>query len=154
MYVHVGGVGGRNNSRQGLSQLGFNATNNATSPGNNAPAYYWDNGVPPIAQAPPFLDPSYGTGFITSNPTGVQNPVYGDPQLGGKPAYYLNWNFGIQHSLSANMTLGVAYTASMGKFLPGPGNGGSTTLNATPLKYLALGSLLTATANPANLASA
>ena len=72
MYVHVGGVGGRNNSRQGLSQLGFNATNNSTSPGNNAPAYYWDNGVPPIAQAPPFLDPSYGTGFITSNPTGVQ----------------------------------------------------------------------------------
>ena len=34
MYVHLGGVGGRNNSRQGLSQLGFNATNNATSPGN------------------------------------------------------------------------------------------------------------------------
>ncbi len=80
MYVHVGGVGGRNNSRQGLSQLGFNATNNSTSPGNNAPAYYWDNGVPPIAQAPPFLDPSYGTGYITSNPTGVQNPVYGDPK--------------------------------------------------------------------------
>src|SRR5262249_24219143 len=38
MYVHAGGVGGRNNSRQGLSQLGFNATNNSNSPGNNAPA--------------------------------------------------------------------------------------------------------------------
>ena len=154
MYVHVGGVGGRNNSRQGLSQLGFNATNNSTGPGNNAPAYYWDSGVPPIAQAPPFLDPSYGTGFITSNPTGVQNPVYGDPNLGGKPPYYENWNFGLQRSLTGNMTLGVAYTASMGKFLPGPGNGGSTTLNATPLKYLALGPLLTATANSANIAAA
>ena len=32
MYVHAGGVGGRNNSRQGLSQLGFNATNTRTAP--------------------------------------------------------------------------------------------------------------------------
>jgi Carboxypeptidase regulatory-like domain len=154
MYVHVGGIGGRNNSRQGLSQLGFNATNNSTSPGNNAPAYYWDAGVPPIAQAPPFIDPSYGTGFIPSNPTGVQNPTYGDPVTGGKPPYYENWNFGIQRSLTPQMTLGVAYSASMGKFLPGPGNGGSNSINTTPLKYLALGSLLTATATPANIASA
>jgi hypothetical protein len=154
MYVHLGGVGGRNNSRQGLSQLGFNATNNSTSPGNNAPAYFWDDGVPPIAQAPPFIDPSYGTGFITSNPTGVQNPVYGSPDIGGKPAYYQNWNFGIQRSISANLTLGVAYSASMGKFLAGPGNGGSSPLNVPSLQYLKLGSLLTATANAANIAAA
>jgi hypothetical protein len=154
MYVHVGGVGGRNNSRQGLSQLGFNATNNSTSPGNNQPAYYWDNGVPPIAQAPPFIDPSYGTGFITSNPTGVQNPVYGDPKTGGKPPYYENWNFGIQRSISPNTTLGIAYSGSEGKFLPGPGNGSGTALNVVPLKYLALGSLLTATANATNIAAA
>ncbi|MBS1854963.1 MAG: TonB-dependent receptor [Acidobacteria bacterium] len=154
MYVHAGGVGGRNNSRQGLSQLGFNATNSATSPGNNAPAYYWDNGVPPIAQAPPFIDPSYGTGFITSNPTGVQNPVYGDPVTGGKPPYYENWNFGIQRSLTSHLTLGAAYSASMGKFLAGPGNGGGSPINVAPLKYLALGSLLTATANPTNIAAA
>jgi hypothetical protein len=154
MYVHLGGVGGRNNSRQGLSQLGFNATNNANSPGNNAPAYYWDNGVPPIAQAPPFIDPSYGTGFITSNPTGVQNPVYGSPDIGGKPAYYENWNFGIQRTLTSNMTAGVAYSASLGKFLAGPGNGGSSPINVTPLPYLKLGTLLTATANTANIAAA
>src|SRR5262249_20659091 len=99
MYVHAGGVGGSNNSRQGPSQLGFNATNNSTSPGNNAPAYYWDAGVPPIAQAPPFIDPTYGTGFIPSNPTGVQNPVAASPDIAGKPPYYENWNFGVQHSL-------------------------------------------------------
>jgi len=154
MYAHLGGTGGRNNSRQGLSQLGFNATNSATSPGNNAPAYYWDNGVPPIAAAPPFIDPTYGTGFITSNPTGVQNPVYGDPGTGGKPAYYENWHFGIQRLLNANTTLGVVYSASMGKFLAGPGNGSGAPINVTPLKYLALGSLLTATANPTNIAAA
>ncbi len=154
MYVHVGGVGGRNNSRQGLSQLGFNATNSATSPGNNAPAYYWDNGVPPIAQAPPFIDPTYGTGYITTNPTGVQNPVDGSPEIGAKPPYYENWNFGIQRSITPNLTLGVAYSASLGKYLAGPGNGGGSPINAVPLKYLALGPLLTATANSANIDTA
>jgi len=52
------------------------------------------------------------------------------------------------------MTLGVAYTASLGKYLPGPDNGTSALLNATPLQYVALGSLLTATANAANIAKA
>ena len=151
MYARA--LGSRTIGRQGLSQLGYNATNNSTSPGNNAPAYYWDSGVPPIAQAPPFIDPTYGTGYITSNPTGVQNPVYGDPQLGGKPPYYLNWNFGLQRSLTGNMTVGVTYTASTGKFLNGPGNTGGS-YNTAPLKYLALGSLLTATANSANIAAA
>ena len=153
MYVHAGGVGGRTNSRQGLSQLGYTGTNNSTSAGNNAPAYYWDNGVPAFLQPPPFLDPTYGTGFITANPTGAQTVTYGDPQLGGKPPYYENWNFGIQRALTGNMTAGVAYSASMGKFLPGAGPGGAS-VNIAPLQYLALGSLLTATANTANIAAA
>ncbi len=151
IYAHA--LGSRGIGRQGLSQLGYNATNTANSPGNNAPAYFWDDGVPAIAQAPPFIDPTYGTGFIPSNPTGVQNPVYGDPKLGGKPPYYENWNFGIQHSLTQNMTVGVAYSAALGKFLNGPGNGGGS-YNIAPLQYLKLGALLTATANPANIAAA
>jgi len=153
MYAHVGAIGGRNNSRQGLSQLGFNATDSASSPGNNAPAYYWDGGVPPIAQAPPFLNAGYGTGSIPTNKTGYQDPTYGDPN-GGRPPYYENWNAGIQRSLSPNMTLGVAYTASLGKFLPGPDNGSGNPINTAPLEYLALGPLLTATANAANIAKA
>jgi hypothetical protein len=52
------------------------------------------------------------------------------------------------------MTLGLAYTASMGKFLPGPGNGSGSPLNVAPLQYLKLGALLTATANAGNIASA
>jgi len=153
MYAHVGAVGGRNNSRMGLSQLGFNATDNASSPGNNAPAYYWDAGVPPIAQAPPFINAGYGAGSIPANKTGYQDPTYGDPN-GGRPPYYENWNAGIQRSITPNMTLGVAYTASLGKFLPGPDNGSGSPINTTPLQYLALGPLLTATANAANLAAA
>ncbi|MGA2270347.1 MAG: TonB-dependent receptor [Bryobacteraceae bacterium] len=153
MYVHAGGVGGRTNSRQGLSQLGYTATNSRVSPSAGVPAYYWDSGVPPIAQAPPFLDPGYGAGYITANPTGVQNPVWGDTKLGGKPPYYENWNFSIQRSLTGNMTAGVAYTASMGKFLPGAGPGGEA-VNMAPLQYLALKSLLTTTASASTIAQA
>jgi hypothetical protein len=153
MYVHAGGVGGRNNSRQGLSQLGFNAVNTRNSPSAGVPAYYWDSGVPAITQAPPFLDPGYGAGFITANPTGVQNPVWGDARLGGKPPYYVNWNLGIQRTLTGNMTMGLAYTASLGKFLPNAGPGGEA-VNIAPLKYLALGSLLTTTASAATIAQA
>ena len=51
------------------------------------------------------------------------------------------------------MTLGVAYSASMGKFLPGAGPGGEA-VNIAPLQYLALKSLLTTTATPTTLAQA
>jgi hypothetical protein len=154
MYSHAGGVGGRNNSRQGLSQLGFNATNSSTSPGNNAPAYYWDSGIPPIAQAPPFLSPTYGTGYITANPTGVQNPTYGDPNTGGKPPYYEDWNFSIQRSLVKDLTLTLAYSGTEGKYLAGPGNGSGALINQESLQYLALGPLLTAKESPTTLAQA
>jgi hypothetical protein len=56
--------------------------------------------------------------------------------------------------VSGNLTLGAAYSASAGKFLAGPGNGGGSPINVTPLQYLKLGALLTATANPANIAAA
>jgi hypothetical protein len=152
MYAHAGGVGGRVNGRQGLSQLGFNTSASFSSPGNGVPAFYWDNGYPAY-QPPPFINPSYGTGFITSNPTGAQTITYGDYKLGAKPPYYENWNFGIQRSLSTNMMVGAAYTASVGHFLPGAGDAGPMT-NQIPLQYLALGPLLSATATPSTLAAA
>ena len=151
-YIHAGGVGGRVNGRQGLSQLGFNSTANFTSTVTGLPAFYWDNGYPAY-QAPPFINPTYGTGFITSNPTGAQTITYGDPELGAKPPYYLNWALSVQHSLTPSMTLGLAYSASSGHFLPGAGNAGLFT-NQIPLQYLALGSLLSAAANPATIATA
>ena len=83
----------------------------------------------------------------------MQNPVYGDPNLSGKPPYYSNWNIGPQRTLNRNTTMGLTYSASHGKFLNRPGNSGGS-FNTAPLKYLPLGSLLTATANAANIASA
>ena len=152
MFVHAGGVGGRVNGRQGLSQLGFNSNPTFNSPSAGVPAFYWDNGFPAY-QPPPFLNAGYGTGFITSNPTGAQTVTYGNPELGGKPPYYENWNIGFQRSLPGQLVLNATYSGSAGKFLPGAGQGGET-VNIAPLKYLALGPLLTTTATSATIAQA
>ena len=151
-YSHAGGVGGRVNGRQGLSQTGFNTTGSFASTVTGQPAFNWDNGYPAFP-APPFINPTFGTGFITANPTGAQTMTYGDPEIGGKPPYYNNWSFSIQRSLTGSTTLSLAYTGSSGHFLPGAGNAGQFT-NQIPTRYLPLGSLLTATANTANIASA
>ena len=151
-FVHAGGVGGRVNGRQGLSQLGFNSTASFGAPSSGVPAFYWDNGFPAY-QPPPFINPGYGTGFITANPTGAQTVTYGDPEIGGKAPYYENWSFGLQRSITSNLLATATYSGSAGKFLPGAGPGGET-VNIAPLKYLALGSLLTATANPTTIAQA
>ena len=45
-YSHAGGVGGRTNGRQGLSQLGFNNSGSLSSTVTGQPAYNWNNGYP------------------------------------------------------------------------------------------------------------
>ena len=85
----------------------------------------------------------------------MQNPVYGDPKLGGKPPYYENWNFGIQRSLIAEHDAGRGlYAPAWASFWPGPATAAARRSTSTPLKYLALGPLLTATATPPHIASA
>ncbi len=45
-FAHAGGVGGRTNGRQGLSQVGFDNSGGLSSTVTGQPAYYWDNGYP------------------------------------------------------------------------------------------------------------
>src|SRR4051794_29934923 len=59
VYAHAGGVGGRVNGRQGLSQLGFNTSASFSSVATGQPAFNWANGYPAF-QAAPFINPSYG----------------------------------------------------------------------------------------------
>ncbi len=158
-YAHAGGVGGRVNGRQGLSQLGFNTSASFSSVATGQPAFNWAGGYPPFQPAP-FINPSYGIGFITAaagapiaGPSTAQTITFGDPELGGKPPYYENWNLNLQRSLTANLTLSVAYSGSSGHFLPGAGNAGPMT-NQIPLQYIVLGSLLGQTLSPATLAQA
>ncbi len=160
-YVHAGGVGGRANGRQGLSQLGYISNNGVSSTVTGQPAFYWDNGYPSNPLPPPFFNPSYGIGNITAaagasvgaGPGTAQTVTYGDPKLGGKAPYYEDWSFNIQHSFTPNLVLSVAYSASAGHFLPGAGVAGPFT-NQIPTKYLPLGSLLGSTLNATTLAQA
>jgi len=159
VYAHAGGVGGRTNGRQGLSQLGFNTSASFSSVATGQPAFNWANGYPAFQPAP-FINPSYGIGFITAaagapiaGPSTAQTITYGDPNLGGKPPYYENWNLNVQHSITPSLTLSVAYSGSSGHFLPGAGNLGPMT-NQIPLQYITLGPLLGQTVTAATLAQA
>jgi hypothetical protein len=161
-YAHAGGVGGRTNGRQGLSQVGFNATNAQSSVTTGQPAYIWDNGVPGITNPPPYINPSYGVGYITAaaalaagapwaGPSTAIGMTYGDPNFGGKAPYYEDWSFNIQHSLTQNLMLSVAYSASAGHWLPGAAVAGPFT-NQIPVKYLPLQGLLSSTLSATTLA--
>ena len=160
-YAHAGGVGGRTNGRQGLSQVGFNNNGSLSSAVTGQPAYVWDNGYPGNPLNPPFFNPSYGIGFITaaagasvgSGPTTAQTVTYGDPDFGGKAPYYEDWSLNIQHSFTPDLVLSVAYSASAGHWLPGAGVAGPFT-NQIPVQYLPLGALLTTTLSAASLAQA
>jgi hypothetical protein len=162
-YAHAGGVGGRTNGRQGLGQIGFDNNGSLSSTVTGQAAYYWDSGYPGNPINPPFINPSYGIGFILATAPGAaaigagpgtaQTLAYGDPLKGGQPPQYQDFFLNFQHSFGSNMTLSMAYSASVGRHLPGAAVAGQFT-NQIPLKYLPLGSLLTQTLSATTMASA
>jgi hypothetical protein len=150
-YTH-GGASGSNGTGVSPGQLGFNANASFSSPATGLPAFNWDQGIPGY-QHPPFIDPGYGVGFTTSNPTGAVSVNYVNPAIADKPPYYVNWNIGIQRELRRNMTVGATYAGSTGHYLSNGGGQGIWT-DSMSTQYLALGSLLNAQATPANVAAA
>jgi hypothetical protein len=162
-YAHAGGVGGRTSGRQGLSQIGFNSNGSLSSTVTGQPAYGWDGGVPGNPINPPFFNPSYGIGFILATAPGAaaigagpgtaQTLVYGDPDKGAQPPQYQDFYLNIQRAFGPNMTLSVAYSGSVGRYLPGAGVAGQFT-NQIPVKYLPLGSILTQTLSASTMAAA
>lgn len=150
-YTHgSAGVGG--NGAQGPGRTGYNQPAAYASVVTGAAAFNWDQGVP-TAPTPPLLTPGFGAGFTTANPAGAVGVTYVDPDLSGKPPYYMDWSFGLQRELPGAMTVGATYSASVGHFLPRNGDNGIWTNSMHP-RYLVLGSLLNAQATPANLAAA
>ena len=149
MYTRRGAVGGRENARTGTGFTGINANAPIVSPNNSfIPALFWDNGIPAFARGP-IYDPTYQTGFATGLPSGG-SLTYGNPN--SVPPRYTNWNLSIQRSLTRSLVLTAAYVGSTGTSLAGAAPGFWT--NQMNPKYLALGSLLTQTANAANIAAA
>jgi len=160
-YAHAGGVGGRTDGRQGLSQIGYTSSNSFSSVVTGQPAFYWNTGFPANPLPPPFFNPSYGIGYIPAavgasigaGPSTGQSLSYGDPNYGGKAPYYEDWSVNIQHTFTHNLVLSVAYSASAGHWLPGAAVAGPFT-DQIPLQYLPLGALLGSTLTPATLAQA
>jgi hypothetical protein len=149
-YSRRGAVGGRAGARNGTGTLGFSA--NASFPSANGfdPSYNWNTGVPSYP-APPFFDPTLNTGFVTGRGTGG-GVTYGDPEIGGRPPRYQNWNAGVQYALARTLTVGASYAGSHGDFLGGAGRGFFA--NQLDPRFLVLGNLLTQQATPANIAAA
>ena len=162
-YAHAGGVGGRTDGRQGLGQVGYDNSGGLSSTVTGQPAYYWDGGYPGNPINPPFINPSYGIGFISASAPGAaaigagpgtaQTLNYGDPNKGGQAPQYQDFYFNVQRSFGGNTTLSAAYSGSVGRYLPGAGVTGPFT-DQIPLKYLPLGSLLTQTLTPTTVAAA
>ena len=149
-YSRRGAVGGRAGARNGTGMLGFSASPSFPSANGFDPAYNWNNGVPSYA-APPFLDPSLNAGFVVGRGSGG-GVTYGDPEIGGRPPRYQNWNAGVQFALATRLTVSATYAGSVGDFLGGSGRGFYA--NQLDPKYLVLGNLLTEPANAANIAAA
>ena len=149
-YSRRGAVGGRAGARNGTGTLGFSA--NASFPSGNGfdPSYNWNNGVPAYP-APPFFDPSLNTGFVTGRGTGG-GVTYGDPDIGGRPPRYQNWNAGVQYAVARTLTIGANYAGSKGDFLGSSGRGFFQ--NQLDPRFLVLGNLLTQQATAANIAAA
>jgi Carboxypeptidase regulatory-like domain/TonB dependent receptor len=165
MYGQQGALGGRNYI--GTGQLGYTSSPGFTSVGNGAPAFFWNKnpgvptayasiyqgGVPPYTP-PPNISPSVNTGNYVGQPTaGPGTITYGDPQIGGLPATYENISFGVQRSITQNMTFSATYSASLGHHITDTLGRPGVSTQINPV-YLALGSLLNATASPANVAAA
>ena len=150
-YSRRGAVGGRAGARNGTGTLGLSANASFPSPnGSFDPSYNWNNGVPAYPQ-PPFFDPTLNTGFVTGRGTGG-GVTYGDPEIGGRPPRYQNWNAGLQRTLWRTVTLGASYAGSRGDFIGSSGRGFYS--NQMDPRFLVLGNLLTAQATAANIVAA
>ncbi|MGH9665764.1 MAG: hypothetical protein ACRD9L_15165, partial [Bryobacteraceae bacterium] len=143
--------GGRGGARDGTGTLGYTASAPfGALPDGYSPVFNWDGGIPPFQHAP-FFDPGLNTGFTTATPRGG-GVTYGDPDIGGRPPRYQNWSFGFQRAVTNATTVSASYAGSNGHFLRGGGRG--LWSGQIQPKYLALGSLLTQQATPANIALA
>ena len=152
-YTH--GTGISNATRLGTGQLGYSASPNPKSSSNSGiAAFALDDGFPAY-QAPPFINSAYGTGFSTLVNTSAASVSYGDPIIGARAPYAINWNIGVERELSNNLTVSLNYVGSQGHFLPTGGSGARGIYNdQVDPSFYNLGSLLTAKATTANVAAA
>jgi hypothetical protein len=168
MYAHGNGTSGRGGGRNGLGQLGYDATPSFSSVlGNGAPAFFWSNvgtlpaaytstvtqgGLPPYQKAP-FFNPTLNTGYCSGPGCLAAGGAitYGDPIIGGRPPAFNNYTFSVQQVITPTLTMTFAYTGSQGHYLP-TSAGRVNVINQINPTYLALGNDLNLSVTaPANV---
>ena len=156
MFTHGNAIGGGGRSGTGTGLLGFSApVSNAYVNTQTYNAAQSISGGFPVYAVPSTTN-TYGVGFTTV-PGFTGNPQalgYGDTYLGGRAPEYINWTFGFQHGFSSNLTLTMNYVGAEGHFLAPSGSARGFWANQLDPKYLVLGTLLSSSATPANIATA
>jgi Carboxypeptidase regulatory-like domain len=167
VYSQAGGVGGRGGNATGTGQTGFNV--NATGPteqnsGSNAGPSYWLNNSTafgtlgkantaifgptfnyPANPTPGVAAQELNTGNFLSSPTAVQaasSVNFADPYFSGRAPEIVMWNFGIERSVTPDLTLGINYAANESHFIINSGVSGGNArgywTNQLDPKYLAV----------------
>jgi len=176
LYSHGGGTGGA--GATGTGQTGFNnpvsfAANPAGPTGN--PVFYLNNsgynsqlkntnfggpgftlpGIPAVSASTQLTDGQVGNfvnagAFVKSN-SGIS---YADPYYGDRTPTFYYYNFGLQRSITPNITATINYAGSISHFVSGASNlRGLQSGEINPI-YFPLGTLLYQPATAANIAAA
>jgi len=189
VYSQAGGVGGRGGAYQGTGQTGFNINANATpesTTGINAgPSFYLNNGAAFTAKGIANTD-LLGKGFVYPAPpqqtaqsqllqTGnylsngklvtASTVSFADPYISGRAPQFIFYNFGVERSLTQNMTISANYVGTQAHFINPSGQNarGYWTNQLNPAFLAALGGvtdvtgtkpILIAAATSANIAKA
>lgn len=148
VYTQAGGVGGRGGNATGTGQTGFNMS--ATGPtevgsGATAGPSYWLNnssGFPTALQNTGIFGPGYvypsaptpnvaaqelNTGYYVSGGklVSASSVSYADPYVSGRAPVVELWNFGVERSITNDMTLGINYAGNESHFIINSGTTGS-----------------------------
>lgn len=138
---------------QGTDLQGYSAVLNFTTPDAGVtPAFNWNSGLP-VYQHPPFLDPTFGTGFNTTTGPQASSITYDRPDTAGISPYTENWNLTIDRALTPSVIWEITYTGNQTHHISQNGGLGIYSNQILP-QYLKLGDLLRADATPENIAAA
>jgi hypothetical protein len=189
VFSQAGGVGGRGGNAGGTGQLGFNVTATAapeaTTGAAAGPSFYLNNGsyftskglantdfLGKGYQYPANPTPSAASQILNTgnylNSAGALATASGvsfaDPYLSGRAPEFTFWNFGLERSITRDMTIAANYVGDQSHFLSTGGNARGYWANQlNPVYLAALGPatdttgktpLLLATATSANVAKA
>lgn len=149
VFSQAGGVGGRGGNATGTGQTGFNVS--ATGPtesytGATAGPSYWLNnasGFPfantaifgptyagyPAAPTPGVAAQELNTGNYLDSSNKFHSAAgvsYADPYLSSRAPEIVLWNFGLERSVTPDLTLGVNYAGNESHFIVNAGLSGGT----------------------------